>query len=293
MGNSEEGRTAAPARLRMPAQVLAALACPHCGGALAPVGGALGCASGHSFDVARQGYANLLSGRPAAGGGDDRAMVRSRREFQEAGHYAPLAARLAGAAGKEWPGGPVADIGAGTGYYLGAVLDALPEAAGLAADASRFALRSAARSHPRAGAVGCDAWRALPLRSGAFGLLLNVFAPRNGAEFRRVLRADGALLVVTPGSDHLAELRRPLGMIAVDPDKGGRLSASLDAHFALDRREDVSFRLRLGRAEAAALVGMTPSARHIDPGELRARIAVCSEPVEAAAVFQLSVYRPR
>ncbi|TDQ54461.1 putative RNA methyltransferase [Actinorugispora endophytica] len=290
--SGEDERPPVLARLRMPPSVLAALACPHCGGGLGPAGNALGCAGGHSFDVAREGYANLLSGRPVAGGGDDREMVRARREFQEAGHYAPLAARLAEVAARHWPGGPVADIGAGTGYYLRAVLDALPGAEGLAADASKFALRRAARGHPRAGAVGCDAWRGLPLRRAAFGLLLNVFAPRNGPEFRRVLRADGALLVVTPAPGHLAELRGPLGLIAVDPRKDERLAAGLEPHLEPEHREDVAFGLRLTRPEAAALAGMTPSARHVAPGELRDRVAALPAGVEASAAFRLSVYRP-
>ncbi|GLU48590.1 putative RNA methyltransferase [Nocardiopsis ansamitocini] len=291
--NSDDRHPAVLDRLRIPAPALAALACPHCGGALAPVRNALGCAAGHSFDVAREGYANLLSGRPVAGGGDDRDMVRSRADFQRAGHYAPLADRVAAVAVRCWPGGVVADIGAGTGYYLSEVLNALPEAVGVAADASKFALRRAAKCHGRAGAVGCDAWHGLPLATGAFGLILNVFAPRNGPEFHRVLRPDGALLVVTPAPGHLARLRSPLGLIEVDPRKEERLATSLDTHFALESREDVAFSLGLSREEAVGLVAMTPSARHTTPQALVERAAVLTEPIEAAAAFHLSVYRPR
>ncbi|UOE21888.1 23S rRNA methyltransferase [Thermobifida halotolerans] len=275
----------------MPGAVVEALVCPHCGGGLRPVGGALGCALGHSFDAARQGYVNLTVGRPPTAG-DDREMVRARGEFFGAGHYAPLTARLVETARASWTGGLVVDAGAGTGHHLAAVLDALPGAYGLAVDVSRYALRRAARAHPRAGAVGCDVWRGLPLGTGTVGLLLNVFAPRNGPEFARVLRPGGALLVVTPAPSHLAELRRDLGLIAVDPRKEERLAAKLQTRFTLERSEEVAVALRLTRAEAAVLVEMTPSARHVAPDLLRARLGARPEPVETTAAFRLSVYRP-
>ena len=78
------------------------------------------------------------------------------------------------------------DLGAGTGRQLARVLDALPRRHGIALDVSRPALQRAARAHPRIGAVGCDIWGALPVRSAAAALVLNVFAPRNGDEIARV-----------------------------------------------------------------------------------------------------------
>ena len=131
-------------------------------------------------------------------------MVAARAEFLGAGHYAPLVRRLAALAAEVAPDeGIVLDAGANIGHYLAAVLDTRP---GLALDLSAIALRRAARARPGIGAVVWDIWRPWPVQDGCAGLLLNVFAPRNGAEFRRVLRADGALLVVTPGPEHLAEL---------------------------------------------------------------------------------------
>ncbi len=89
----------------------------------------------------------------------------------------------------------------------------------------------AARAHRRIGAVGCDAWRPLPVADAAAGLVLNVFAPRDGAELRRILRPDGALLLVTPAADHLAELIGPLGLLSVDERKPERLADKLGPYF--------------------------------------------------------------
>lgn len=280
-------------RLRMPGAVLEALACPHCAQGLAPGSDALVCGAGHSFDVAREGYASLLGGRRPADAGDSAPMVRARTEFQQAGHYAPIADRLARLVAQAAPDAHlVADIGAGTGYYLCRVLDELPRALGLAADVSKFAVRRAAKAHPRAGAVTCDAWQGLPLRPGSVSVLLNVFAPRNGAEFGRVLHREGVLAVLTPAADHLAELRAPLGLLEVDPRKDERLDRGLRPHLEPVHQEEVHTPLVLERAQAAALVAMGPSARHIDPRELERRTAALPGRTEATAAVRLRLYRP-
>ncbi|GAA1771009.1 putative RNA methyltransferase [Streptomonospora arabica] len=294
MTSSDDDRPAVLDRLRMPEPVLEALACPVCGAALGPGGNALACTAGHRFDVAREGYAGLLTGHRTAGTGDTKEMVRARQDFQAAGYYAPLAARLAElAAQAPLPAGGLAvDAGAGTGYYLSAVLDRAPGAFGLALDVSKFALRRAARAHPRAGAAACDTWRGLPLRTGSAAVLLNVFAPRRPAEFRRVLADDGALLVATPTARHLRGLVAGLGLVGVDADKRERLESGLSAHFARTGGEEIEVALSLSPAEAAALVGMGPSARHLSPGEIADRVAGLGDPVEAAASFAVSLYRP-
>jgi 23S rRNA (guanine745-N1)-methyltransferase len=102
------------------ADVLPYLACPHCGAGLT-LDGQVRCARGHGFDVARQGYVNLLSGK-ASVSGDSAEMVAARAAFLDAGHYAPIMRAVAAAAGPAT--GCVADLGAGTGHYLAAVLDA-------------------------------------------------------------------------------------------------------------------------------------------------------------------------
>jgi len=140
--------------------VVGNLQCPHCGNGLTRTGGSFRCPAGHSFDIATQGYVSLLQRGVAGGAGDTAAMVRARREFLAAGHFAPIAAALADAAAASVAGrssGCVVDVGAGTGYYLAAVLARLPGHAGAALDLSKRALRVAARAHRRIGAVGCDA----------------------------------------------------------------------------------------------------------------------------------------
>ena len=272
--------------------VIPYLACPHCGADLARAGEALRCRAGHSFDIARQGYVSLLRPGSQGGGGDTAAMVRARGDFLAAGHYAGLAAELSRAAIAAGPGpGCVADVGAGTGYYLAAVLGRLPGRAGLALDSSKFALRHAARAHPRIGAVGCDAWRPLPVADAAAALVLNVFAPRHGAELHRILNPSGALLVVTPGPGHLGELVGPLGLLTVDQRKQERLAGKLGPYFTPDGQRDHQETLVLSHQAVAELVAMGPSSWHADAAALGDRIARLPDPVPVTLAVTLSAYR--
>jgi len=253
------------------------LRCPICAQPLARLERALRCARGHSFDMARQGYADLSAGRlPHTG--DSAAMVADRETFLAAGHYDFIADAVAAAA----PTGFLVDAGVGTGFYLARALGETSSGVGL--DVSKPALRRAARAHPRAAAVLTDLWRPLPLVDGAAAAVLNVFAPRNGAEFRRVLRPDGVLLVVTPAAGHLRELISAYGMIGVDPDKEQRVRGSLDDYFQIKWTKIHQKQLTLSAAEAATLIGMTPSAHH--------GASAPDGDVTVTAEVNLSVYSP-
>ncbi|HEU4421394.1 MAG TPA: methyltransferase domain-containing protein [Pilimelia sp.] len=279
----------------MNADVTAYLRCPVCAGELAVAGGArpsraLCCPRGHSFDIARQGYAHLGTGR-AVHSGDTAEMIAARAEFLAEGHYDVIPAAIADAAGDT--GGLVVDAGSGTGHHLARVLDALPRAVGLALDVSKAALRRAARSHPRTAAVLCDTWGRLPLADGAAALVLNVFAPRNGPEFRRILRPDGRLFVVTPDADHLTELVDALDLLRVDPEKPARTAASLGDWFEPAGEGTHRRTLWLNRRQVRTVAGMGPSAWHREPAVLAERIARLPEPVAVTAAFRLTAYRPR
>lgn len=273
----------------------ALLACPHCAEALGETGGVLACRNGHSFDIARQGYVNLLPGGARPATADTAQMVAARAAFLSHGHFSALDDALAEAVDRAAAGVPgcIVDLGAGTGEHLRAVLDAMPGRLGLALDISKHAAKRAAHAHERTGAVVCDAWGTLPVRDGVAAAVTCVFAPRNAAESARVLAPGGALVVVVPTGHHLAELVGALGMLNVDPRKEERLEAGLGSHFT--RRESllVERELRLSRDDALAAALMGPSAHHLEPDEVERRVAALGEPIATMLSVTVGVWRVR
>jgi 23S rRNA (guanine745-N1)-methyltransferase len=265
------------------ADVVDLLRCPVCGGDLSLADDALRCASGHSFDVARQGYVNLVPGQ-----GDTTAMVEAREAFLGAGHFRKLTGALVEEALSVDAAGAVVDVGAGTGHHLAYVLAAPPERFGIALDSSTSALRRAARIHPRASAVGADAWKPLPLRDGVAAIVLSVFAPRNAAEMARILAPRGVLLAVTPTTRHLAEIVGPLGLLSVPDEKADRLDTQLGDRFELAERRTVEHSMFLTHEEMGQLVRMGPSAWHVDEQSVAERLAALPDPLTVTASVTVS-----
>lgn len=274
--------------------VVGHLRCPHCAAEVRIEGATVVCATGHRHDIARQGYVNLLPGGAQASTADTAEMVAARQAFFAAGHFSPLVDALARRAeGLVLPAPPgcVIDLGAGPGQYLAAVLDRLPDRAGLALDLSKYAARRAARAHPRIGAAVCDVWRPLPVRTDTAALVLDVFAPRNGEQIARVLCPGGALLVVTPTGDHLAEVVGPLGLLSVDDDKPERVRRQLSPYLTLEAEAPVRFDMALHAADVEAVVAMGPSAWHVQRARIARQVRDLEDELRVTASVVMSVYR--
>ena len=235
------------------------LVCPHCRQPLVVADRMARCASGHSIDMARQGYLNLL-GRAQGRNADTPDMVESRGRFLASGAYDPIARTLVDHLPPD--ASAVVEVGAGTGWYLAQALDARPDAEGLGIDVSVPAAKRLARCHPRASAVVADAWQPLPLADACADVVLSVFAPRNPEEFVRILRPGGVVVTVTPRPGHLASARERLGLLEVEPDKDRRLDETLGRVLSRGHSDAVDVDLVLSPEQLADLVGMGPNAFH-------------------------------
>lgn len=258
------------------------LACPACAEPLTVDGRAASCRAGHRFDVARQGYLNLLGG-PQPANADTPAMVAARERVLASGAFDPLDAALA----RRVPDARrILDVGGGTGHHLARLLDAIPEARGVSLDVSVPAAKRAARAHERAASVVGDAWGTLPLRGRRFDVVTCIFAPRNIAEFARVLTDAGLLVVVTPDPEHLAALRETHGLIGIDADKDDRLLRAASGWFEPIARHRVRAPIDADAALTADLIAMGPNAFHEAPREV-------SPTVTELAVSVWVLRRPR
>lgn len=269
-----------------------------------PLAGADDCArlvaeSGHSYDVAKQGYVTLAPGAGLKHKGDDAAMVEARETYLSRGHFAPFVEAVTGAVqdvvdlAPEEHSPALLEVGAGTGYYLAHTLDSLDGARGVGLDISTHAAKRLANAHPRIGAVVADVWEHLPLRDGVIDAISVVFAPRNPAEFQRVLAPHGQVVVLTPAVGHLDELRAPLGILGVEEGKVERMYEQAKGYLeqAADP-VDISFPIVLDKASIVAQVGMSPSARHISAEQLAERIAALPESMAVTARARLDRLRP-
>lgn len=190
--------------------------CPVCGAPLERGAHAYRCPSGHSYDIAREGYAYLLppNQKHSAAPGDDKGMAQARRDLLSKGYYQPLLNTLCSQILSHSGDAPaILDAGCGEGYYTAGIYQALcanrktPRMAGT--DISKVILRAAAKREKGVEFAVASSYH-LPLADGSVDMLLNCFSPLALEEFRRVLRPGGTFLYVVPAADHLWELKQVL-----------------------------------------------------------------------------------
>ncbi|WP_173522984.1 putative RNA methyltransferase [Nonomuraea antri] len=258
-------------------------------------------ASGHYAPLARA-LAEAVHGRVRR---EKHERYAETNDGGGSGAYRGAGVEFGSQPGPQWPDGGgearakrpvIVDAGTGTGYYLAAVLNAVG-GVGVAFDVSKHAVRRAARAHGGVGAFVADVWRTLPIGNAVADVVLNVFAPRNGSEFLRILRPGGAVVVVTPAREHLSPLVAELGLLSVDEEKERRVARSLEG-FTEVERQSVCFDMELDGRDIGLVAGMGPSAWHTEPESLQARIAAYiaenvakgREKVVTRAAFHLSIF---
>jgi len=212
--------------------VLNILRCPLCQGTLTRENRTLRCESCHCFDMAKEGYVNLLppgKGKNARTG-DEKDMLRARREFLSGGYYAPISDGIAALLKKHLPSGEtvLCDSGCGEGWHTLRYTGKLAETGhapvlSVGFDASKYGAACGMKSARQAG-ISCDIGAdtdvqafffpgnlfSLPLADSSVSCVISMFAPLAAEENLRVLRPDGILLTAASGKEHLREMRQLL-----------------------------------------------------------------------------------
>jgi 23S rRNA (guanine745-N1)-methyltransferase len=254
------------------------LQCPVCRNLLLLSADGYQCPTMHTFDAARQGYVNFLLAhkKHSKEPGDSPEMIQSRRRFLDRGFYNKVSdginAAVAGTLRESGRGSvfTVLDAGCGEGFYLKRLKESLMHGPGgpvpvdyYGVDISKFAVRLATQRDKTMSWFVASIVD-LPFVSSSFDIVLNIFSPVHVAEFSRVLRGAGKLVIVSPGPRHLNGLREIIYPIAREHAQSTMIEQTKGL-FSIVTETRINYQLELKSSrEIRDLLAMTPYFWNID-----------------------------
>ncbi|NIF35540.1 23S rRNA (guanine(745)-N(1))-methyltransferase [Enterobacter sp. Tr-810] len=239
--------------------------CPLCHVRLTRSEKSFTCPQGHQFDMAKEGYVNLLpvQHKRSRDPGDSAEMMQARRAFLDAGHYQSLRDAVAQLLRNNLSTpSAILDIGCGEGYYTALFADVAREkgAETYGLDVSKVAIRAAAKRYSSVTFCVASSHR-LPFEDASMDAVVRIYAPCKAEELARVVKPGGWVITVTPGPRHLMEMK---GLIYDDVRLHAPHSEQL-AGFSLQQEQTVAYEMKLKGDEAVALLQMTPFAWRAKP----------------------------
>ncbi|MFT4245264.1 MAG: methyltransferase domain-containing protein [Micrococcaceae bacterium] len=272
--------------------LIATLACPLCSKELSESGNALRCENRHTFNKARQGYYSFAVGNKKFTG-DTTEMIQHRNAFLEAnGHYQFIVAELANLLNSEPQ--TCLDVACGTGYYAKQIIKQVAQTKIIGLDISQPAIKYAAnvsKEFPDK-FLGCtsDVWQTFPIKNNRIDTVFSIFGPKNSAEFARVLKPNGRLIIVTPASNHMIELREKLGLLNIQDKKQNNLIQKLPDFTCVETIKKHQ-NLALSHKAAHDEILMGPNGFHYDSTQLEKDLTESFKSklinVTASVVFQI------
>ena len=263
--------------------------CPVCKSSLSLFERTYKCAANHCFDISKEGYVNLLMSQQSSSKrhGDDKLMVKARRDFLEKGHYNKLRKALCEALKEALPeSSTIIDVGCGEGYYTSEI-SKVDNFQIFGIDISKDALKYAAKSVKNSRFAVASAF-SLPFAEGSADCVLSVFAPSAYEEFYRVLRNDGKLVKAIPLEDHLWELKCALYSAPYKnkPEKRN------DELFKLVSQKELKYKINLTEKEDIEnLFKMTPY--YYKTGRDDAEKLLSLKSLETTVHFGVEIYEKR
>lgn len=233
------------------------LLCPVCKKNMALVGSSLCCENRHSFDLAKEGYVNLLTGsKSGASTGDNKDMARCRKSFLDKGYFEPLAKGLCEIISRE-NARTVLDICCGEGYYT-EYISHCTTAHVYGFDLSKEMVRLAAKRKSNARFFVAN-MSCVPVSDGFADCAIHLFAPFCEREFARVVRKGGCLVSVCPGKTHLWQLKQALYTTPYENEETCPTLEGFDLQEVFNIKADITLE---SSEDAEELFRMTPYYYH-------------------------------
>ena len=247
--------------------------CPICYERLERHENSMLCTHGHSFDISRRGYVNLLTGN-RKNHGDNRDMILARDAFLSCGAYSHLADEIVSILSdnlvckaknrydakdgqSDESENVIIDSGCGSGYYTNCIENGLTDL-GIphsiyAYDVSKDAVQCTASKNKNINLCVASVF-SMPYSDGCADAVCCIFSPLNIPEFRRVLKPGGLFIEVIPNPEHLIELKR----ILYEHPYENTVSENGREGFDLLFESNVKRTVNLNANETANLFAMTP-----------------------------------
>lgn len=262
--------------------------CPLCHAHLQNEDKSMACNAGHRFDLAREGYINLLPvhHKRSKDPGDNVEMIQARREFLDSGHYEPLRSLITSQLAQWLPENAptMLDIGCGEGYYTSAFGELVKQRDGecYGLDVSKAAIRMAAKRYMSVNFCVASSQR-LPFDDNSLDAVVRIYAPCNSKELQRVVKPGGVVITAVPGPEHLYELKALIyPQVRLHPEH-----SELLAGFSLAGSIPLQTTLQLTGKEAGALLQMTPFAWHASEETKAALLSKASFTCKADFLIQV------
>lgn len=238
--------------------------CPVCSEHLEQTGRTFRCLNNHTFDIAKEGYVNLLpvNKKRSKEPGDSKEMLLARRQFLTSGYYQCLVNAISQILDEylNADSAEVLDLGCGEGYYSRQLSESLCDSFAKlrfwGADISKFAVQMAAKQF-KSGHYSVASSASLPYRGASFDFIFNIFAPYSLEEIERTLKPGGYFLQVGPGSEHLCELAQ-LVYDSVRPHQGNPVNKEQNSAVQQVADFRIADRQKIAGSEIAKLLMMTP-----------------------------------
>jgi 23S rRNA (guanine745-N1)-methyltransferase len=265
--------------------------CPLCQSAFSQTNNTQICENNHHFDIAKEGYLNLLpvNAKNSKNPGDNKEMMMARRTFLNSGGYLPLAERLTTLVQQllaDKDKATLLDLGCGEGYYTDFLASHLPESTVInALDISKVAVRYAAKRYKSINFCVASAYD-VPLEKNSLDALIRIYAPSLDSELQRLIKQDGYLITVTPAPRHLFELREK-----IYEQVNAHLSEN-EAPAGFTKVEQINLNYPLNISDAQILkdlIQMTPFAWKFNDEKMQALLAEEKWTIECD--FNIEVYK--